>query len=561
MLSIQTSKGYIPLDNRQNFNIVYDYEGGQTLSFDLSPNDPAYQYVSEKTKLKYGDNRYNILKINKRKTIVTIVAELDLNEWRTRVYHTIEFEGSNFKQILDKIIPDDWSFTNIGAAKGTQDITLEGVTDYDVLIAAQKAFNIAFEFHILEKQVNVIDPTVVQQRGLYLSDELNLDSVEYKGEFTTQVNRLYAYGKQTETEQEDGTKLISYVNFASINKGKEYVDCMDYKSDEIVCEYWQDNQYEDPQHLLTDAIERIKIMAFPEQSWSCNIYDLSRINDKYKILDFKLYDKPVLLADGQKIVHQIVEYTEYPDNENLNKVVLSTAFKKIEGEITSIKTDVGELDLDAKVKERLLNEIRRDVNSNTLFIQDTYQKGDIDTKVSTMIQQTEDRLQLVVGSAVEKIQTTETEMENRITETFKSSIDQNRSEIDLSVREVKESVDSSTEQIKGLKTQINLTSEQASIVKTTVEKLQDSMNGKISESQIREWARFNGAELELGASNSPFKAVLSTTELAFWQGTNKVAWISNNEMHIANSIILEILKVGNWVCRDEGSAGLTWRRV
>lgn len=50
-----------------------------------------------------------------------------------------------------------------------------------------------------------------------------------------------------------------------------------------------------------------------------------------------------------------------------------------------------------------------------------------------MIQQTEDRLQLVVESAVEKIQSAETEMEHRITETFKSSIDQNRSEIDISV--------------------------------------------------------------------------------------------------------------------------------
>lgn len=149
----------------------------------------------------------------------------------------------------------------------------------------------------------------------------------------------------------------------------------------------------------------------------------------------------------------------------------------------------------------------------------------------------------------------------QITTEYSSAINQTKQQITQSVEEVRTVTDTQSTLISSLSTQMEMTTEATSFVKTTVEKLENVIEGKVDSTTIQEWARFNGSTLELGASNSPFKAILTNTELAFWQGNMKVAWISNNELHIANSVIMEILRIGNWQCKDEGAAGLTWRRV
>ncbi len=76
--------------------------------------------------------------------------------------------------------------------------------------------------------------------------------------------------------------------------------------------------------------------------------------------------------------------------------------------------------------------------------------------------------------------------------------------------------------------------------------------------EIQEWARFDGSELELGASNSTFKAILSNSELAFYQGSNKVAWLSNNELHVLTAVITSAIGVGSYRFTDEGSLGFSY---
>ena len=94
----------------------------------------------------------------------------------------------------------------------------------------------------------------------------------------------------------------------------------------IIVGYWQDDRYLDPQELKDDAIDKLKVLSIPARSYGCNIIDLSRTVEKYKCLDFKMYDKVTLLdsASGVCVMHQIVEYTEYPDDEKQNKIVLSS---------------------------------------------------------------------------------------------------------------------------------------------------------------------------------------------------------------------------------------------
>lgn len=396
MLSVRTERGWFPIASRSNFKIVYDYEGGQTLSFDIYVKDEIYNLIAEEADICFRDNIYKIKKINQRPKLATIECLLNMDDWKSNFFHNFHTEYKLFSEVVNQIVPDGWIIEDAGTITGRRAITLEGVTSYDVLMQCIKTYNIVFEYHILDKRIKVIKPDTIQSRGLYITDELNLKNLEFKGDSSGFCTRLYAYGKKTENKDEDGNiTSVEYVNFAGINDGKTYVDNNTY-SDDIIVGYWQDDRYLDPQELLDDAIDKLKSIALPVRSYSCQLIDLSRINDKYRCLDFKLYDKVTLIDSISRthVMHQVVEYTEYPDNPNLNAVSLSTVFKKITGTIDGIKQNISDLDTDIKRDESTINEIIRDVQSNTMRINNTYTRGETDVKVESLIQQSTDEINL-----------------------------------------------------------------------------------------------------------------------------------------------------------------------
>lgn len=399
MLKIYTEKGYQPITNRTNFNILYDYEGEQTLSFDISTNDTLFKLFIEENSIKYKDNIFTIKKINKRKKVATIECSINMSDWKNRFYQAFHTEFKLFSEALLTILPYGWEIEEHGSVDGRRTMTLEGVTDYDILMHCKSLYNIVYEFHVAEKRIKVIKPDTYQSRGLFMSDELNLRDVEFKGDSSSLVTRLYAFGKKTETRDEEGNVTnVSYVSFATINDGKPYVDNNEY-SKEIISMYWQDDRYTDQQSLLNDSIDKLKQLAIPERAYSCKLLDYSRTNEKYKMLDFKLYDKATLMDSLNKtcVQHQIVQYKEFPDNENLNEVTLSNVFKSIVETIDNIKQTVSTIDTETKRTETQINEIIRDVISNTLRIENTYTKGEINIIEQSIIQQTSTDLDIAIS--------------------------------------------------------------------------------------------------------------------------------------------------------------------
>lgn len=396
MLKILNNGKFFPVARKDNFNIVTNYEGEQTLSFDVYIKDPIYRLIAEEAVISFRDNNYRIKKINQRTKKATVNCSIDLNEWKSNFFHEFHTEYKLFSEVVNQITPDGWVIEDAGTITGRRAITLEGVTSYDVLMQCKKTYNIVFEYHTTDKLIKVKKPDVIQSRGLYLTDELNLKELTFKGDSSDFITRLYAFGKKTENVDEDGNiASVEYVDFAGINDGKTYVDNRNY-NDSIIVGYWQDDRYLDPQELLDDAIDKLKVLSIPARSYGCNIIDLSRTVEKYKCLDFKMYDKVTLLdsASGVCVMHQIVEYTEYPDDEKQNKIVLSSEFKKITGTIDDIKQTVSSIDTDIKRNENFINEIIRDVQSNTMRINNTYTRGETDVKVESLIQQSTDEINL-----------------------------------------------------------------------------------------------------------------------------------------------------------------------
>lgn len=161
------------------------------------------------------------------------------------------------------------------------------------------------------------------------------------------------------------------------------------------------------------------------------------------------------------------------------------------------------------------------------------------------------------GASNASIEDAISDSKTEITREYSSLINETASQISSTVDELSRTVNSNSESIVHINNSINVTSQDINLVKTTMSNIQNAVNGKVSSDEIKEWARFDGATLELGASNQPFKARLTTTELAFYQGSNKVAWISNNELHILTAIITQSIGCGNFTFVDEGSMGFS----
>lgn len=161
------------------------------------------------------------------------------------------------------------------------------------------------------------------------------------------------------------------------------------------------------------------------------------------------------------------------------------------------------------------------------------------------------------GASNASIEDAISDTKTEITREYSSLINETANQISLTVDELSKTVNANSDSIVHMNNSINVTSQDINLVKTTMSNIQNAVNGKVSSDEIKEWARFDGATLELGASNQPFKARLTTTELAFYQGSNKVAWISNNELHILTAIITQSIGVGNFTFVDEGGMGFS----
>lgn len=151
--------------------------------------------------------------------------------------------------------------------------------------------------------------------------------------------------------------------------------------------------------------------------------------------------------------------------------------------------------------------------------------------------------------------------EVRITESYNSAINQTKTDITGYVNEAIESIGDWQSALHEVENKMTLTKDFTDFVKTTTSTLTDLKNGKVDINEIREWARFNGATLELGASNSVFKAILTNTELGFYQANTKVAWISNNELHVTRIVSELSVQIKSFIWEDEGSYGLSLKKV
>lgn len=337
MLTISNNGEQIPL-NFDDYYIQEVYGGRDAAGFTLPLDHPGYQYLFEETPLIDTETkqRYLIKAIDEGQTTVNIKAELDLDELSRDMFLNYTNGSDTVVNTISKALPDGWAVQDHAYFNQRRTIELEAATPLDVIDACPDIYNVVFHFDNNARVIHIYNPDSEEISGVFLTDELNLKSVNFKGKSSGFATRLYAKGKDSLT-------------FADINGGKDYVEDFSY-SDKVISVYWKDERYTIAENLLADAKKRLKSMAVPQQSYTCGVMDLARARENqegkndniYSFLEFELYQNVVLLdrRRNRRITHTVAGIKRYPKYPEKNEVTLSTVAPSIQNSVKSIQTQM-----------------------------------------------------------------------------------------------------------------------------------------------------------------------------------------------------------------------------
>ena len=319
---LQADGGQIPLDFDKYF-IQEETNGEDQIGFTPPLDHADYKLLTEEVQLLDAEDGqvYRITAIDEGAATANIKGKLELSPLRADMRIPYTNGSDTLAGTVEGVLPAGWTVVDHSLSTIRRTIDLDSATPEDVILGAASAFGgLAIRYKIADKAVHFYAPGDFKAGGVYLTEELNLTSTNFKGSSSGLCTRLYARGK-------DG------LTFAGINGGKDYVENFSY-TDKIICAYWEDERYTVAENLLEAAQKKVDASAVPVRSYSCGVVDLAKAwryeegagSNIYAHLNIQLLTVATLLDTrrGTRIDHQVVQYKRYPHYPDLNVVTLST---------------------------------------------------------------------------------------------------------------------------------------------------------------------------------------------------------------------------------------------
>lgn len=337
MLKIITGGNQTPLDF-DRYYILEAYDGRDSLGFTLPLEHPQYALLAEEVPVVDTETgqQYLVKAIDEGAKTVNVKAELDLDELRADLYLDYTNGSNTAAGTIGAVLPNGWSVQGHALLSIRRTVELEAATPLEIIEACASTYGVTCRYDNAARAVHIWQPEQIQPAGVYLTDELNLKEVNFKGSSRDFATRLYARGK-------DG------LTFAALNDGKDYVDDHTY-SDKVVSVYWKDERYTVAENLLADAKRNLAALAVPQRSYECSVLDLARAREDesgaetniYAHLDLQIYTVCTLLdrRRNQRINHQVVQLKRWPNYPEENVVTLSTTAPKIQNTVKNIQTQI-----------------------------------------------------------------------------------------------------------------------------------------------------------------------------------------------------------------------------
>lgn len=306
------------------------YSGLDELIFEISIWDEQYPLIVEEAQIRdRGGQLYTVKAIDGGGETAKIKCQLDLDELKATMLVPYTNGSSTMAATVQGVLPGTWSLQDHSGNDLQRTVEFSGATPYDVLERCKEVYNVVFRYDNLNRQVSAYSAEPGPYAGAFASMALNLKEINYKGKSTDFITRLYPYGKDN-------------LSISSVNNGLPYIDNNEYSS-KIICGYWQDDRYTVAENLLEDAQTMLAEMARPSASYSCSVMDLAKTNPGlYNFQQFDLLSSVLLIDDTRKtaVLHEVVEYWEYPYYPEKNEVILSTTPPKIQNQIKTLSQEI-----------------------------------------------------------------------------------------------------------------------------------------------------------------------------------------------------------------------------
>ncbi len=307
-----------PISDYTQYHITHREDGSDVMSFCLSTTHEQYSLLKEESIVRTDQNEYVIKKIDDDK----IDCQLNFDFLKERVYRSYASETRTLLAVLTDHLPTGWTIEGANVSTIQRTIEFDVCTDYDVVFKCLKVYDVKYIWHILEKRLVIVKPELMETTGEYITSELNLTALNFRGDTTKFATRLYAYGK-------NGLSIAGAVIDGETYL-YQYVEDKTY-CDKVVCATWQDERYTVAENLYEAAVAKLATMSWPARSYSCRVIDIAKLDDRYSFLTFSMHRK-IMLIDAERgvsVEHQICEYDEWPDQENLNTITLSCVQESI----------------------------------------------------------------------------------------------------------------------------------------------------------------------------------------------------------------------------------------
>ena len=302
-------------DEHRNLHIVHKIDmDDKTLEFDLDAPDIEKFGFELEGYIETEDDKYVIREIRRKSDrTASIVAQKNFETLEGKAFAKFESVEKTIQICLSLAFSGTgWTVGTVDSAVSSKKrtIKLTNTSSYEVLKQAAAVYRVEYVINCKTKKVDIYEE-VGSDKGVYVTDELNLKSLEISSNTQTFYTELEAYGKDDMT-------------FADINNGKNYVTNYEYstKQKRLI---WKDERYTVKESLLEDAIAKLNDMAKPYVSFSADVIDLASTSDDYDYLSYSVGDTITLIdnSTGVKEKQRIVEITSYPDSPEKNQCVLA----------------------------------------------------------------------------------------------------------------------------------------------------------------------------------------------------------------------------------------------
>lgn len=345
-----------------DYCITEDYDGSEWLEFDISTSSQDYKYISELALVLTEKNNYIITKIDGNSSrYIHVSADVDSRDFQSVFYEGYDGGSKKLSAAVADFLPSDWRFVNLGNTTNSRTLRLDYGTALDLLNNCAALYSVVFRFDARQKILTAINPESVETSAAFVTEELNLRSLQYYGDASEFITRLEARGK------DNMTFVGAVIDGRTVRKS--YVENYEY-SQSVIYGYWKDERYTVKEDLYRAAVDKLAELAQPRRSYECDVIDLKAIDpDKYSAFDLSLYQR-VSLKDVSRetsFVGQVVRVKTYPLYPEKNVVTLSTTAPEITSQLKGLDSGIIAVQQEA---ERATDWLTDDVNGNIYFIRD-----------------------------------------------------------------------------------------------------------------------------------------------------------------------------------------------